>query len=71
MDVFVLHHTHEFDDDSEDVKLIGVYSSFETAQAAIERLSELPGFCDMPTGFIITRYQLDEDNWITGYVTVS
>jgi hypothetical protein len=32
MDVFILWHVHEFEDGSEDVKLIGVYSARERAE---------------------------------------
>jgi hypothetical protein len=70
MKVFILHHTHTFDSGEEDVKLIGVYSSLSSATAAIERLKQQPGFCDMPEGFEISDYQLDVDHWTEGYVTV-
>jgi hypothetical protein len=70
MDVFILHHVHGFDDDEEDVKLIGVYSSEAAASAAITRLQQQPGFCDTPKGFTISRYSLDTDHWTEGYVTV-
>lgn len=71
MDVFILHHVHTFEDGNEDVKLIGVYSSHESAAAAIERLRQQPGFCDAPEGFIIDRYPLDVDHWTEGYVTIA
>ena len=51
MDVFVLHHVNTLDDGEEDVKMIGVYSSQEQAEAAIDRLSAKPGFSDAPEGF--------------------
>jgi hypothetical protein len=70
MDVFILHHVHTFDDDEEDVKLIGVYSSQAMAIAAIERLQQQPGFCDLPQGFVTTCYTLDVDNWTEGYITI-
>jgi hypothetical protein len=50
MMVFSLEHVHVFDDDSEDVKLIGIYSTKEKAQAARERVSYQPGFCDSGRG---------------------
>jgi len=68
MKVFILHHTHTFDDD-ENVKLIGVYSSQASAIAAIERLKKKPGFSDTPDGFEIDEYRLDVDHWGEGYVT--
>jgi hypothetical protein len=69
--VFVLQHVHVFDDDTEDVKFIGVYSSRESAQAAIVRLSNASGFSEAKTGFHIDEYQLDQDHWVEGYVTLA
>jgi hypothetical protein len=66
--VFILHHVHETED-IEDIKLIGVYSSEENAQAAILRLSQQSGFVDHPDGFQISRYDLDKDNWTEGFIT--
>ena len=68
--VYVLQHVHPLDDCEEDVKLIGVYSSREHAQAAIRRLSQTPGFSVAPTGFHIDEYQLDKDHWGEGYSTL-
>ena len=51
-------------------KLIGVYSSEELAEQAKQRSLLLPGFRDLPDAFIIDRYEVDQDNWTTGYVTV-
>ncbi len=68
--IFVVQHLHAQDDGEEDVKFIGVYSSRETAQAAVERLKLKPGFCDTPDGFSIDPYTLDEDSWTSGYFTV-
>jgi hypothetical protein len=69
--VYVLQHVHAFDDDEEDVKFLGVYSSRENAQVAVTRLSQAPGFCDARDGFHIDEYELDKDHWVEGYVTVS
>jgi hypothetical protein len=71
MDVFILHHVHTLDDGDEDVKLIGVYSSYESATAAIERLRHQLGFHETPEGFTISRYPLDIDHWTEGYETVN
>ncbi len=70
MDLFVLQHTHVLDEDQEDVKFIGVYSSRNAAEMAIARLKLQPGFRDAPEGFTIDRYTLDEDNWTEGYITI-
>lgn len=68
--VFVLQHVHAREDGSEDVKLIGVYSSREHAQAAAARTGRLPGFIDTPDGFYIDEYDVDQDQWAEGYVEV-
>ncbi len=69
--VFVVQHVHTREGDVEDVKFIGVYSSRAKADAAVARLSRLPGFCDAPDGFHIDEYRLDQDHWAEGYVTVA
>lgn len=56
--------------DNEDVKLIGIYSSADSARQAVERSQRLVGFCDVPDGFEISKYILDADHWTEGYVTV-
>lgn len=70
MDVYILQHLHIIDDDCEDVKLIGIYSSEANAAAGLERVRHMPGFCDDPSGFSIACYKVDEDHWAEGYVTV-
>lgn len=70
MVVFILHHVHELEDQEDEVKLIGVYSSDEIAKQAVERMKVLPGFCDAQDGFCIDAYTVDEDNWIEGYITL-
>jgi hypothetical protein len=69
--VYVLQHVHELEGGEEDVKLIGVYSSRENAQAAITRLGRAPGFSEALAGFHIDEYQLDKDEWVEGYSTVA
>ena len=66
--VFVLQHVHAREDGVEDVKFIGVYSSREKADAAVARLSRLPGFSDAPDGFHVDEYRVDQDHWVEGYV---
>ena len=70
MTVFVLQHSHEFDDGTEDVKMIGVYSSRTRAEAAVARLKTVPGFASSPEGFVIDEYELDVDHWRDGFVTL-
>ncbi|MCG8926962.1 hypothetical protein [Lentzea sp. CC55] len=58
------------EEEGDDVKLLGVYSSRENASARIERAKELEGFCDEPACFYIDEYMLDEDEWTTGFIVV-
>lgn len=71
MRVYVLQHVHKLEVDNEDVKLIGVYSTEDQAITAIERMISLPGFRKAPDGFHIDGYELDQDHWTEGYVTVT
>ena len=79
--VFLVQHLHIQPDESEDIKIIGIYTSSEAALEAIERAKILTGFADYPqlinplkdeeeNGFYIDEYSLDEDHWTDGYVTV-
>ncbi|MBA2647894.1 MAG: hypothetical protein H0U81_13940 [Pyrinomonadaceae bacterium] len=70
MEMFLLQHAHQPDNDQEDVKLIGIYSTLRKAEEAIERLRNLPGFRDAQDGFSIDCYKVDVDHWVEGYITV-
>ncbi len=65
--VFVLQHTADYADGSEDVKFISVYSSRPAAEAAIRRLTQQPGFAEHGEGFDIDEYDLDKDHWVEGF----
>ena len=68
MEVFLLYHINELNDD--DSKLIGVYSSQENAEIARQKTMLLPGFIIFPNSFLIDKVRLDEDHWQEGFVTV-
>jgi hypothetical protein len=54
-EVFLVQHVHTLDDDEEeDVKTIGIYSTREAARQAVERLRLRPGFRDAPAAFQLT-----------------
>jgi homoserine kinase type II len=71
--VWVVWH---IDDDAayrsdENEKLIGVYSSEQLANDAIERLGNKPGFRDFRERWRVDEYLLDKDGmWADGFVTV-
>ncbi len=64
--VYLLWHGDDFDH-GPDPKLLGVYSSEQAAQSRVDRSRSLPGFCDHPDAFVISRYTIDKDEWIEGY----
>lgn len=72
MVVYMLEHTHEFEDGHEDLKLIGHYSSRAKAEAALTLVRDQPGFRDLPQGFTIWEIEVDSDviGWPEGYVTI-
>jgi hypothetical protein len=70
MRVYVAMHAYEDDDGHEYVKLIGIYSTEEKGNRAIEELRLQPGFCDKPNGFSLDAHELDSTQWQDGYVTI-
>ena len=70
--VYLLWHTHFSEELSagEDIKLIGVYSTREKAEAAQSRSELLDGFRDSIEGFEISCNRLDHDEWASGFITV-
>ncbi|OCG41473.1 hypothetical protein A9G29_07200 [Gilliamella sp. Fer2-1] len=66
--VYFLYHILYEDTDDEDVKLIGIYSSYKQAKLVIEQLKNKPGFIDFPDDFQISRSFLNQDSWVYGFV---
>jgi hypothetical protein len=69
MIVYLLFHEYQlgYEDES---KLIGVYSRVIKANNVIDIYKLKPGFCMYPNNFIIDEYELDENNWESGFVTI-
>jgi hypothetical protein len=67
--LFVVHHVYSSDSESDNAKLIGIYSSKKSAVEAISRLEQKPGFRKYPNGFSIDEYHLDKDYWIEGFLS--
>ena len=51
--VYLLQHTHQINEDYEDIKTLGIFTTYEKAYEAIQEYLELPGFKDSPDGFCI------------------
>lgn len=69
--VYLLWHSHEFENGEDDAKLLGVYSSESIATKKINKYKTLPGFKENPDGFEIDKYEIDCDQWQEGFVTES
>jgi hypothetical protein len=64
--VFLLWHVaHQ--NNRDDAKLLGVYSSRAKAEARITSARLLPGFADEPECFTIDEYTIDQDEWVEGF----
>lgn len=71
-EVFLLQHSYEKEIEGillEETKTIGIYSSHEKAELAVEEYKKLPGFKDYPDAFYIGRYQLDKGFWVDGFIS--
>jgi hypothetical protein len=66
MAVYLLSHMRAEDED-QDVKICGIYSSDQEARSAIQRLIIEPGFKDYPDGFSISEYVINTDYWTKGF----
>jgi hypothetical protein len=57
------------EEDGDDLKILGVYSTEQKAQDRIARARKLPGFRDEPDCFLVDAYTLDRDHWTEGFAT--
>ena len=70
--VYMLEHSHEWEDGHDDIKFIGIFSTREKAEAALEHVRRQPGFRDFPDGFYIGECEVKSEQlgWPEGFVTV-
>ncbi len=67
--VYLLQHSYENEEGSE-VKILGVFSSKQNAEAAIDSMIRKPGFSSYPDGFHIDELILDSVFWQDGFSTM-
>jgi hypothetical protein len=67
--VFVVQHSYE-DGEHEETKFIGVYASVADAEAAVARLRDLPGFRHYRDAFTINAYEVGQDHWTEGFISL-
>ncbi|MFI7430176.1 hypothetical protein ACIBPB_24545 [Micromonospora sp. NPDC049836] len=58
------------EEDGDDLKLLGVYSSAARAEDRIQRARNLPGFRDEPDCFLVSGHTVDQDQWNDGFVSI-
>lgn len=68
--VFILKHSYELNGQDE-IKFIGVYSTYEMAELVINRLKDKNGFRHRPEAFTISECELNKDNWTEGFATLT
>ncbi len=65
--VYIVHHVRAEAGRDEDIRMVGVYSSKDAAKNAILRARIQPDFRHFPSGFKISKYPLDTDQWTAGF----
>ena len=69
--VYLLYHVYEYGDENEheELKILGIYSSEANAQAAIQYYKNLSGFSKYPPScFVIESYRVDTNaGWRGGF----
>lgn len=68
--VYLVQHVSDVNGEYEDVKLIGIFSSKEKANQAIQSLKTKPGFEEAKNGFSIDEIELDHVEWSEGYFII-
>ena len=72
--VYLLYHIYEYGDENEheELKTLGIYSSEAKAKAAIQYYKDLSGFSKYPLScFVIDSYRVDANaEWRGGFCNV-
>lgn len=68
--IYVLSHLRPLPDGEEEERQIGVYSSKERAELREACLQDQPIFREAPDEFYVVQFEIGEDCWTDGYVTV-
>ena len=74
MKVYLLQHSYEKvvveDIKIDEVKIIGIYSSYENAEQVKKEYINKPGFNKFAEDcFYIDEYELNQNNWTEGFFT--
>jgi len=58
------------EEDGDNLKILGVYSTEQRALDRIDRARSFPGFADEPDCFMTSRYVVDQDQWDDGFISI-
>ena len=70
MEIYVLWHFRTDEQGCDHDKMLGVFSTRDKAQEALDFLRDKPGFKDYPDGFEILSGTMDKYGLKEGFVTV-
>jgi hypothetical protein len=59
---------HDDGNGDEQMKFIGIFTTKQSAEAAVDGLSKMPGFADYPLGFSVEFHPFDRIGWPEGFV---
>lgn len=68
--VYLLLHSYLLNN-MDETKYLGLYSSKESVDNAIDTYRQLKGFCDWPDNFFVTEFVIDEMEWRKGFILSS
>lgn len=69
--IFLVWHTYSeggVDDEEINAKLLGAFSTRAKADERVARARDEAGFRDWPDGFVIDECELDDPQWVGGFV---
>lgn len=69
MKVYFLEHSYELNE-HDVIRALGIYSTKEKAEKAMENYKKLPRFKDFLDGFNIDEYEINKKCWSEGFFTV-
>lgn len=65
--VYLLQHSYEIETGCDETKILGIFSSQQMAEEAVEVYRQLPGFRDRKEDFYIDKYEVNKRYWVDGY----
>ena len=69
--VYLLQHSYQYgeNDEHDETKTIGIFSSRLLAESIVEKYKDLPGFCLFDKEcFYIDKYEVDFEWWSSGFI---